>query len=201
MSARNTASELYHYKYLYILTCTVGGNVAESQTVSLTQDHLFSFDKIIAWFCLNVIFHELQGADHITIIKLASSVNVIRTTELYVGPLVIFLPGTCFVASENLLWLEFLSSSVCYTRRLVLSQHIVCVTACACVSVSPELCVWDVRSIFNATGLHRMAQPTSPVQPLLTVKHWHQQLLVLLSPSLNWFLNAVHKELLHSTAC
>lgn len=58
---------------------------------------------MVAQFCLNVIFHDLRGADHIIIIKLASSVDVICTTELYVGPSVVSLPSTCFVASENLL--------------------------------------------------------------------------------------------------
>lgn len=77
--------------WLVLLAETLG-RVKQPNSIWLTY-LLFSFDKIIAWFCLNVVFCELQGADHV-IIELATSVHVTCTTELYGVLLAISLPNT-----------------------------------------------------------------------------------------------------------
>lgn len=87
--------------FLLVLLAETLGRVKQPNSILLTY-LLFSFDKIIARFCLSVVFCELQGANHV-IIELASSVHVVCTTELYGVLSAISLPNTCFGASERLL--------------------------------------------------------------------------------------------------
>lgn len=87
--------------FLLVLLAETLGRVKQPNPILLTY-LLFSFDKIIAQFCLNVVFCELQGADQV-IIALASSVHVVCTTELYGVLSALLLPNTCFGASEHLL--------------------------------------------------------------------------------------------------
>lgn len=121
----------------------------------------------MARFCLNMVFHELQGADHIMIIKLASSVEVIRTTELCVGLLVISLPSTCFVASANIIWLDhfWIAVFVIPVTLFCPNKSYVSLRVPAYL-LSTVQCIWGSGSILNITtcqpDLHRMAQPLNP---------------------------------------
>lgn len=87
--------------FLSVLLSEAVGRVKQPNSILLTC-LLFSFDKMIAWFCLSMVFCELQGADDI-IVGLASSVHVIDTIEFYEVLLAVSLPNTCFGASKYLL--------------------------------------------------------------------------------------------------
>lgn len=84
--------------FLPVLLAEAVGRVKQPNSILLTY-LLFPFDKIIAWFCLNMAFFELQGPDDI-IVELSSSVHVICTLELYGALLAVSLPNTCFGASS-----------------------------------------------------------------------------------------------------